>query len=202
MPNMIEIIMLPAPFHDFHAQTPIPLAKGSCAFRQDDEALGIYYVVRGSVALVRHSESGHQIIVHRAQQGETLAEASLFSAKYHCDCLALQDSELVRLNKTALLHQIKQDPDFALAMLQRFAGQVQGYRRQLEILAIKGAQDRVLAALRDSGQNGSVMNFSRSIGLSHESTYRALSELVSRGLVRRIDRGKYRLSNAQTARAQ
>ena len=199
MPNMIEIIMLPEPFHDFNAQTPIQLTKGSCAFRQGDVALGLYYVVRGSVALVRHTEAGHQLIVHRAQKGETLAEASLFSPKYHCDCLALQESELVRLNKKALLQQIKQDPEFALAMLQRFAGQVQGYRRQLEILAIKGAQDRVLAALADFGQNGSVMNFART-GLSHESTYRALSELVNRGLVHRIGRGKYRLSNAQTAR--
>lgn len=186
--------MLPAPFHDFHAQTQIRLSKGSSAFRQDDVAKGLYYVARGSVALVRHSETGHQIVVHRAQIGETLAEASLFSQHYHCDCLALQDSELVRLDKKAILEQIKQDADFALLLLQRFAGQVQGYRRQLEILAIKGAQDRVLAALADFGQGGSVINFAATIGLSHESTYRALSALVRRRLVKRVGRGKYRLS--------
>lgn len=185
--------MLPAPFHNFAAQTHIHVIKGRCAFRQDDLALGLYYVARGSVALVRHSEAGHQIVVHRAQVGETLAEACLFSTHYHCDCLALQDSDLVRLDKDAILHQIKQDADFALALLQRFAGQVQGYRRQLEILAIKGAQDRVLAALADFGQHGSVMSFAATIGLTHEGTYRALSALVKRGLVQRLGRGKYQL---------
>lgn len=189
--------MLPAPFHDFPAQTAIQLTKGSSAFRQDDRALGLYYVARGSVALVRHSEAGHQIVVHRAQMGETLAEACLFSPCYHCDCLALQDSALVRLDKDAILQRVKEDADFALALLQRFAGQVQGYRRQLEILAIRGAQDRVLAALANFGQQGSVMSFAATIGLTHESTYRALSVLVKRGLVRRIGRGRYQLIMAQ-----
>jgi CRP/FNR family transcriptional regulator, dissimilatory nitrate respiration regulator len=81
-------------------------------------------------------------------------------------------------------------------LLKRFAGQVQGYRRRLEILAIKSAQDRVLAALAEFGQDGSVMRFAATIGLSHESTYRALSALVRIGAVRRIERGKYRLSTA------
>jgi DNA-binding IclR family transcriptional regulator len=74
---------------------------------------------------------------------------------------------------------------------------VQGYRRQLEILAIRGAQDRVLAALANFGQQGSVMSFAATIGLTHESTYRALSVLVKRGLVRRIGRGRYQLIMAQ-----
>jgi CRP/FNR family transcriptional regulator, dissimilatory nitrate respiration regulator len=192
---MIKIIMLPPPFQDFDAQSMVRVAKGGFAFRQDDVSKGPYYLARGSVALVRHTETGHQVVVHRAREGETLAEASLFSPHYHCDCLALQDSDLLRLDKNTILQQIKQNPDFAMLLLQRFSGQVQAHRRQLEILAIKGAEDRVLAALAEFGQSGSVMGFASTIGLSHESTYRALSALVRRGLVKRFARGKYRLNN-------
>lgn len=195
--HMIEITMLPAPFTDFPAQTLIHLRKGQCAFQQDDPTTGLFYVARGSVALLRHSEAGHQIVIHRALQGETLAEASLFSTHYHCDCVALQDSDLVRLDKTVMLKLLQQDAEFAFALLRRFAGQVQGYRRRLEILAIKGAADRVFAALADFGQQGNVTDFAAAIGLSHEATFRALSALVKRGEVQRVARGRYRVGKHQ-----
>jgi CRP-like cAMP-binding protein len=193
--NMIKIIMLPKPFDLLppSAVTPVHLFTGENAFRQGDTSRGPYLLVAGSVAMVRHSEAGQRIVLYQAAASDTLAEASLFSDNYHCDCVASQESELIRFDKAAILSRIARDAGFASALMQRLASQVQDYRRRIEILAIKTAEDRVLAALAEFGQKGSVMEFAARIGLSHEATYRALSSLVRRGVAERVARGRYRV---------
>lgn len=193
---MISITMLPKPFDLLPPQavTPVRLSAGEHAFRQGDTSRGPYLLVSGAVEMVRHTEAGHRIVLHQAQDGGTLAEASLFSDHYHCACTATRQSNLIRLDKAAILSKMAQDTGFATALLQRMASQVHDYRRQIEILAIRNAEDRVLAALAEFGQTGSVMSFAARIGLSHEATYRALSALVRRGDAERVARGRYRIA--------
>lgn len=154
---------------------------------------GIVFVKTGRLALIRHTESGVRVTLHVAKAGETVAEASLFSPTYHCDCVAMEQSQTVRLSKTTLLNRIETDTEFSVLLMNRFANQIIGYRRRLELLAIPKAEDRVLEALADGWLTGTVIEFAASIGLTHEATYRALSRLVDRGIVDRHARGKYRL---------
>jgi CRP-like cAMP-binding protein len=187
--------MLPEPFNLLPAEAlpRIEVPAGTAVFRQDDSVRGPYLLISGTVEMVRHTEAGHRIVLHQAHASETLAEASLFSDRYHCACIASRDSTLILLDKAVVLDRMKRDAGFALALLKRMASQVQCYRRQIEILAIRGAEDRVLAALDALGQTGSVMDFAARIGLSHEATYRALSALTRRGIVERTGRGRYRI---------
>ena len=185
--------MLPPPFDNFpvEGQFNLRIEKGQTLFRQDGNTAGLFYIRDGGVDLLRHTASGTRIVIHRAKQAETFAEASLFSNAYHCDAVASENSELVRLEKEAVLHQFKSDPNFAQALAARFASQVQIYRRRLELTAIRGAQDRVFAALVDGTMTGTVTSFAAEIGLTHEATYRALAALVRKGLVRKRARGQY-----------
>lgn len=68
---------------------------------------------------------------------------------------------------------------------------MQIYRRRIELLAIRSAEDRVLTALTDRPVNGSIISFASEIGLTHEATYIALAILAHKGKVRKIGRGKY-----------
>ena len=192
---MIEITMLPDPYSSvpLSALQTCKLGRGQVLFRQNQPAAGPYFVVQGEVELVRHTKAGRQVTLFRATSGETVAEASLFSKHYHCDCVAKTDSSVIRLKKSAILDAIERRPEFALALLKRLAGDVQDYRRRLEIMAITSAEDRVLAALEEFGQPKTVMQFAQSVSLSHEATYRALSSLVTSGKAERIGRGKYRV---------
>jgi CRP-like cAMP-binding protein len=193
---MIWVIMLPEPFDRLAEQAVIrrPVKQSALVFGQGDAARGMIFVLSGRVALIRHTESGHQVTLHVAAAGETAAEASLFSPAYHCDCVAVEDSQVMLLKKAAVLALIESDPVFSKSLMQRFAAQIIAYRRRLELLAIPGAEDRVLAALADGWLTGSVMQFAATIGLSHEATYRALSRLVAKGLVARPARGRYVLT--------
>lgn len=188
--------MLPAPLHHIPtaARKEMKVEKDEAIFVQGGAADGIFYVVQGRVELRRHTERGVQVVIHRAGSGETFAEASLFSDAYHCDAVALDRTAVIRLAREAVLKQFSSDREFALALAGRFAVQVQFYRRRIELLAIRSAEDRVLSALTDRPVNGSIMSFASEIGLTHEATYRALALLVRKGKVKKLGRGEYSIS--------
>lgn len=187
--------MLPQPFnllstrdHRHHK-----VSKGDYAFRQDDKTQGLFFVNSGSVELRRYTEDGRNVVIHRANPRETFAEASLFSENYHCDAIALQDCKLIELDRRALLNKFKSEPNFAIAIAHRFASQTQGYRRKLEILGIRNAEERIFAAVCEGLLSNNVKDFAADIGLSHEAVYRGLATLVKQGELKKISRGKYSL---------
>ncbi len=190
---MIEIMILPFPLSNLKrtGRTKLHLKKNEALFRQGDITTAIFFVISGAVHLVRHTHEGHSVILHRAVSGTTFAEASLFSDVYHCDATATEPAEVIRLSKTDILALVTADPDFAQALLKRFAQDVQTHRKHLEILAIKGAEDRVFAALVSFGQSGTVTAFAIFVGLTTEATLRALSKLVQQGKVTKLKRGHY-----------
>lgn len=185
--------MLPAPFTRLAASalTSASLSNGDTLFRQGDRPLCIYWLEAGNVLLRRHSRSGQEIIIHRANPGEIFAEAALFSSAYHCDAVCTKDALLTRIDKAAVLEAMRTDPDFALALSARFAGQIQSYRRRIELLAVASAEERVCSAVADGLLDGNIKTFAAEIGLSHEATYRALGKLAKSGKLLKTGRGAY-----------
>lgn len=169
-------------FHTLRKQT---------IFHQGATPSALFYVAAGTVILERHTEAGQKVVLHRAGAGDLIAEASLFSQTYHCDCVAQTDATVIALDKPAVLQMMATDPDFASALVRKMSRQVQRYRRQLELRSIFPAVDRVLAGLSDGWLTGSVIQFASDIGLSHEATYRALAALVAGGKICKKGRGKY-----------
>lgn len=167
---------------------------GDLLFHQGENSSGLWLIETGEVHLVRHGESGHRVVLGKAGPGQTLAEASLFAPTYHCDAEVMAPGRAVRFRKQALLHLIDTDPGFARALMQMLAGQVHAARRRAELLSIRSAEDRVLAALAEHGQTGTVMALASDIGLTHEATYRALAALVKQGRAHKIGRGRYVLA--------
>jgi len=189
--------MLPPPFDllPSSALTSRSVKKGQALFRRNDAATAMYHVTLGQ----GHTRRGDEVIIHRAHADESFAEAALFSAAYHCDAVAASDTELVRLDKAAILERMKQDPDFAFAICARFAGQIQNYRRRLETVAIRDARSRVFAAVADGMLTGDIKSMAAQIGLTHEAVYRALSSLVRAGRLVKTGRGSYRLEGSALA---
>ena len=196
---MISIIMidLPDPFCRLPARDVnlSQFSAGQTVFHQGAAPEALFFVGQGEVTLVRHTKAGQAVVLHRASGGEVIAEASLFSQHYHCDCVTQCQSELVAIRKSSVLELLERDTKFAAALVQRLAGQVQGYRRQLELQSIRSATDRVLAGLADGWLKSSIMQFAGDMGLSHEATYRALASLVNQRLVRKTGRGRYEIAS-------
>ncbi len=189
--------MLPELFQSAPEQaiTTRQIAKGELAFHQEEKTRGLFFVSAGKIELRRTTETGGLVTVHRAQSGETFAEASLFTDAYHCDAIAVTDTSLIELERTYVLSHLQNDPDFAIAMTKHLAKQNQFYRRKIEILAIKNATARVYSALSDNLLQSDIISFASEIGLTHEAVYRSLRKLVDQGRVLQKGRGKYQVKS-------
>ncbi|MBI5165658.1 MAG: Crp/Fnr family transcriptional regulator [Magnetospirillum sp.] len=167
------------------------LQAGELLFRQGDPTYGIFSVESGRLRMVRHTASGNQVTVHVARAGESIAEPSMFSPAYHCDCVADMRSDVAVIPKEALIQAMAGDPDLALRMMARLARLVQALRGQIEHRNIRSAKDRVLRALmllepsRGVGFeiDGTFKDLASEIGLTHEALYRALHDLEAEGQI-------------------
>jgi len=188
-----SVITLPSPLDqlDRRSTRHRTLCRGDFLFRQGEKTQGLFYVARGAVNLRRITEAGHEVLMFQARTGDTLAEASLFHKKYHCDAIASESSEIIQCMREAMLKQFRTDIGFALAMSERFAVQVQSARMRHEILSIKNAEERVYRALVEGLLSGTVISFAGEIGLSAEVVYRALSSLSKAGRIQKIGYGRY-----------
>lgn len=191
---MISIMIDIAPFNRLppSATTARSLKKGESLFLQGDTTRFMAYVERGGLTLVRHLAVGTEIVVHNAGTGETVAEAAIFSAHYHCDCLATEHTDLILISLNAIKTALNSDQVFSNQLLARLAGQVVSLRARLELVAIPSAKARVLLAVSEGLHTGTIRTLAAQIQLSPEATNRALSQLVREGSLEKAGNGRYR----------
>ena len=133
--------------------------------------------------------------MHNVQPGEFFAEASLFSPTYHCDAIAVSDSDVLIYPADALTDEFRRNPADFWQFAGRLARQVQGLRTRLALRQIRSAHERILQALRlrcdphgYCKMEGTLKHFAEEIGLTHEALYRALADLErSRSIIRTPD---------------
>jgi len=171
-------------------------SAGQTVFRQEEKTRGLFVVLEGEVELQRFTREGDRVTIHRARKAETFAEASLFSTHYHCDAIAIVNSRLVELDRATVLQQFHDDPGFAAAVAGKFARQLQNYRRKIELFSIRGAEERILMAMREGIMGDDIKSFAFEIGLTHEVVYRGLAKLVAKGKLKKTGRGKFALKPA------
>lgn len=189
------------------APTRQRIAAGRLLFRRGARTQGIFLLLKGQIRLVRVTADGTEVSMHTAQPGELFAEAALFSVRYHCDAVALKDSEVLLYAKAELERQLKVQPDALWYFAAEMAHRIQGLRTRLEIRQIRSAPQRVLQALhlRCDTQGcwkpaGTLKQFAEEIGLTHEALYRAMAALEKDGYIRRAE-GEISLSGKQFRKA-
>ena len=176
------------------------LKAGEALFRLGDKTAGLCEVRAGRVRLSRVDRSGHEVILHVAGAGETLAEASLFSPSYHCDAIASCDALVRVYPKAALLAAFDKDPKAAQAFTATLARQVMNLRTRIEQRNIRSARERVRHFLsvnadadgRTVTLRGTLKDLAAELGLTHEAFYRTLAALERGGEIRRT-KGKIML---------
>jgi CRP-like cAMP-binding protein len=169
------------------------LKSGEALFRFGDKAAGFCEVITGRVRLVRVDRAGHEIVLHVAGPGETLAEASLFSPAYHCDAIASTNAAVRIYPKAAMLRAFEKDPEAARAFAATLARQVMNLRTRIEQRNIRSARDRVRHYLGvNAGTDGRTVELQSTLketaaelGLTHEAFYRTLAALERSGEIKR-----------------
>lgn len=169
------------------------LKSGEPLFRLGDKTAGLCEVIAGRVRLARVDRAGHEIVLHVAGPGETIAEASLFSPHYHCDAIASTDAVVRIYPKAAVLAAFEQDRKAAQAFTAMLARQVMNLRTRIEQRNIRSARERVRHYLalnagadgRTVELRGTLKDLAAELGLTHEALYRTLAALERLGEIRR-----------------
>jgi len=170
------------------------LKAGEALFRLGDKSAGFVEVVSGRVRLSRVDRAGRETVLYVAAPGDTVAEASLFSPRYHCDAIASTDASVRIYPKAAVLAAFAQDSKAAQGFAATLAQQVMTLRTRLEQRNIRSARERVRHFLAlNAGEDGRTVDLSGAtlkevaaeLGLSHEALYRTLSALERAGEIAR-----------------
>src|SRR5579863_4100119 len=159
-------------------------ATGAAVFHLGDPIRLVHFVRRGAIHLVRHQESGEALILQRARAGSILAEASVYSDRYHCDARAETDAMTWAVARKELRRRLEASPEFSQAWARHLAHEVQRARLHAEILSLKTVAARLSAWLAWNDvlpEKGQWRRIADEIGVSAEALYR---ELANRRVLR------------------
>ncbi|MEX0696367.1 MAG: Crp/Fnr family transcriptional regulator [Dongiaceae bacterium] len=155
------------------------LAAGGVLFRADDPVRSLFLVASGALRLTRALPHGFQLTLQRAGPGAILAEASLFTDRYHCDASAAEDSVLRVVPLQRIRTALADDPGLASALARHLAHEVHRARAQAETLSLRTVAQRVDAwiALNDGSlpPKGRWRRVASEIGVTPEALYRELA---------------------------
>jgi CRP/FNR family transcriptional regulator, dissimilatory nitrate respiration regulator len=175
------------------------LRAGQVLFRMGSRTTGLYQLVSGNIRLVRVDSTGRETVLYVATPGDTLAEASLFSARYHCDAIASSIAVVRLYPKLAILAEFERDPKVAQVFMAMQARQVMSLRTRLQLLNIRSARNRIrdyMVLNAGPGQivslTGTLKDLAADLGLTHEALYRTLASMAARGEIERSP-GKLRM---------
>ncbi len=142
----------------------------------------MFYVVTGEVTLERTGLQGESVVLQRTRLG-FVSEASLKTAKYHCDGLAVTDTNAIKVPIPHLAVALDHDPEFASRWIIMLNTEVKRLRLHCERLSMKSIKDRVLHLINTEGKNGEyqvntgLKSLAGELGVTHEALYRTLAAL-------------------------
>lgn len=152
---------------------------GARLFRHGDEVAVLHVVEDGEAHLVRHRADGGTLVLQRALPNTVLAEASLFSDRYHCDGVAVRTSRTAAIAAAKVRRLLAEDPGFAALWTARLSCELQAARLRAEILSLRTVRERLDAWIAWHGEvppaRGTWKTVANEIGTSPEALYRELA---------------------------
>ena len=152
----------------------------SVVFRRDTHVRSLFIVVDGTVELHRTTEVGNTLVLQRAISSTVLAEASIYSERYHCDAVALERTKLLEFSKRKLLKSISDEARLAHLWGAYLSATIQNVRQRAAILSRRTVAERVDGWLAMNGSKlptkGQWKNIATEIGITPESLYRELAK--------------------------
>jgi CRP-like cAMP-binding protein len=169
-----------------------PCARGDLLFKQGKKPTQMLYVTHGEVVLQRLGRQGAIVVLQRTRRG-FIGEASLDSARYHCDAVVTMSGETVAIPLVAIKQALAADSGFASRWIAMLNQEVKRLRAQCERLSMKGVKERLLHLIEAEGSEGrlplggGLKSMASELGVTHEALYRAVAELEKKGALRRRD---------------
>lgn len=185
--------------------------RGTRLFDEGDPARGFYLVLEGCVKIFKVSASGAEQVLALVGAGQTFAEAALFqpAGVYPASAEAVRPSDLLFLEREALVDRIRRDPDLALRLLGGLSMKLRRMVRLVEDLSLRDARARVARYLLSQMPEGATQIrlpashavLARLLGLANETLSRTLRGLKAEGVLETVKRGAVQVGDPEALRA-
>ncbi len=171
---------------------------------KDNESRDVYFVVNGAVRVVNYSYSGREVSYDDIRAGGFFGELSAFDEKPRsATVVALKKATLAQVSPDTFRRLIRENPDFALAVVNRLVEIIRSANDRIMDLSTLGAFSRVYAELlrlaRNSAKGDTTSalidplpvhsSFGARCGTTRETVARALSELAKKGVAEKRGQG-------------
>ncbi|QYZ72147.1 Crp/Fnr family transcriptional regulator [Neotabrizicola shimadae] len=160
------------------------LARDESLFLTGAPVRSMFLVTEGQVDLIRHTQSGLRILLHRAGTGAVLAEASAYSNAYHCDGTAACPAQVQSIALGTFRARLDASPDWAKAWAASLAHGLQGSRLNAAIRSMRTVEERLeawLAGGKALPPKGQWSTLAETLGVTREALYRELSKRQDAG---------------------
>lgn len=135
------------------------LQKGQYLFHERDLSHGFYIVQKGAINVHRVNQAGKEQVIKVFRGGESFAEAALATTSgYPADARALENSQVLLVQKMGFLSLLRRQPELGLRMLASMSLHLRALIGQLEDMTLKDVETRLANWLlkrcpdQDSGQ--------------------------------------------------
>lgn len=130
------------------------LLRGQYLFLPEDVCSHLYIIKEGLIEIFQIGEDGKKIIMHHAGNGAFLGDTILFNeGRYEAHACALNDSELLAIEKEGFEQLIHSYPEIGIRMLGDFGLRIKKLKSFAAEIALKDVRKRIIRLLLDLVRN-------------------------------------------------
>ena len=181
-------------------------------FFEGDKPEWFHIIKEGRVKLVKHSDTGKDVILQVFTPGDMFGEVSLFDHKpYGASAQAMEPSAVMKLSRKDFLLVFGRHPFIATEMIMELGRQLRDAHAAIKSFAVDRVEQRIAGILLKlaekmgtSGKDGVLLNLSLTrqdladmAGTTVETTIRVMSRFTKTKLIKPAN-GKILLLNSQT----
>jgi CRP-like cAMP-binding protein len=186
------------------------VSKDEFLFFDGEEARAAWIVAAGRVAVLKESVDGRTQILRIWEAGDLLGEVALFGGGcYPASAQALEDVQVLRVPRDAMIRILEAEPTLSLVMLGEMAKRLRHLVGLAEDLSLKEVPARLAAYLiglsEDQGAEAVRLGVSKGrlaaiLGTIPETLSRVLGRMSDQGMLEREGRAVIRILDAGTLR--
>jgi CRP-like cAMP-binding protein len=177
--------------------------KGTVLFRKDDAGSTLYAVCEGAIRISVPSQQGQDAIFNIVSRGEIFGEIALLDGgKRTADAIAIEDSELMLIERREFVPVLRSHPEVAINVIEILCSRLRRTSEQVEDIVFLDLPGRLAKALLQLQRRGgsrpteairvTQRELSQMIGVSRESVNKQLRSWERRKWLK-IERGGVRI---------
>lgn len=170
------------------------LKRGEMLYRADDIPTGLHFIRHGLIGLVATGPTGNEYLIRLAKTGQYIGHRSLFAGEAHyATAVALEDTKIVSVSKTILLHVIEVFPKVALLILEAISKELKYAELGRVSLADKSVVARVAESVvylreRFPEHQWTRREIAEFCGSTTPTVIRTLAKFEADGIIRQVGR--------------